>query len=124
MLEVTYPFQIVAAAALLALPTGVVADTKKEALEADCTVFMAADIDPQLMRPDIAQFYIGVSTVLDIMYDYYLAHEGIETGIPFNELCLEGSYQSTEKVLELATKAFLDSVATQPDSIKTEGVTD
>ena len=124
MLEASYPFQIVAAAALFALPTAVVADTKKEALEADCTVFMAADIDPQLMRPDVAQFYTGVSTVLDIMYDYYLAHEGIETGIPFNELCLEGSYQSTEKVLEMATEAFLDSVAAQADPIKAEDGSD
>lgn len=106
---------LIAAAASVTIANFAEADTFRDAMSADCTAFVAADIDPQIMRPDIAEFYRGMSTVLDMMWEYYLSAYDLETGIPFNQICLDGSDETTEEVLELAIKAFLDSVASQSD---------
>lgn len=106
---------LLAAAASATFANFAGADTFSDAMSADCTAFMAADIDPELMRPDIAEFYRGMSTVLDMMWEYYLTAYDLETGIPFNQICMDGSDETTEEVLKLAIKAFLDSVASHAD---------
>ncbi|WP_226557792.1 hypothetical protein [Salipiger thiooxidans] len=106
---------LIAAAASMTTANFAEADTLSDAMSADCTAFVAADIDPQIMRPDIAEFYRGMSTVLDMMWEYYLQEYDLETGIPFNRICLDEDAETTEEALKLAIKAFLDSVASQSD---------
>lgn len=106
---------LIAAAASVTLANFAEADTFSDAMSADCTAFMAADIDPELMRADIAEFYRGMSTVLDMMWEYYLEEYDLETGIPFNRICMDENGQTTEEALKLAISEFLDSIARQSD---------